>query len=170
MSRRPLLPLSLVAALMGWPAPAPAAPTATAAVHGLLWATVNVCDTRRAPDTIGIRGSMPGSGTKRERMFMRFQVHFRDPADGAWKPIGRTGDSGWIRVGSGRFRSRQSGRNFVVRPPAEGSFLLRGHVTYEWRRNGRVVRRATRRTEGNRPRTRGADPPRYSAAVCEVRA
>ena len=28
----------------------------------LLWATINVCDTAAHPNTIGIRGSMPGTG------------------------------------------------------------------------------------------------------------
>ena len=44
-----------------------------------LWATVNVCDTVGHPDSIGIRGSMPGSGDKAELMFMRFQVQVFDP-------------------------------------------------------------------------------------------
>ncbi len=187
MFPRPALLLVLAPALMGVPASAHAVPAvdaagpvaaakparakpAQAAARSLLWATVNVCDTQDAPDTIGIRGSMPGSGTRSERMYMRFQVLFRDPADRRWKQIGPTGDSGWISVGSGRYRSRQSGRNFVVRPPAEGSFRLRGTVTFEWRRGGRVVRRATRRTTAGHPRTQGADPANHSAATCEVRA
>ncbi len=165
MSRRrsPILVLVLAALLL----PAGAA---HAGPKSLLWATVNVCDTSSAPDTIGIRGSMPGSGAKRERMYMRFQVEFLDPADGMWKRIGRSGDSGWIKVGSGRYRARQSGRNFVVRPPSAGSFRLRGLVTFEWRRKRTVVRRATRRTTSGHPDTQGADPATHSAATCEVRA
>ena len=138
--------------------------------RSLLWATVNVCDTDDAPDTIGIRGSMPGSGNRRERMYMRFEVEYRDAADGRWKAIGPSGDSGWISVGSGRYRARQSGRNFVVRPPREGAFRLRGDVTFEWRRGTSVVRRASRRTMGGHPNTRGADPRGHSAAVCVVTA
>jgi hypothetical protein len=138
--------------------------------RSLLWATVNVCDTRAAPDTIGIRGSMPGSGNRRERMYMRFEVQYLDGADGRWKAIGPSGDSGWISVGSGRYRARQSGRNFVVRPPQEGSFRLRGNVTFEWRHGDDVLRRASRRTTGGHPGTRGADPRRHSAAVCVVTA
>jgi hypothetical protein len=113
---------------------------------------------------------MPGSGTRAERMYMRFRVLYLDPADRRWKQIGASGDSGWISVGSGRYRSRQSGRNFVVRPPAAGSFRLRGNVTFEWRRGRTVVRRATRRTRGGHRGTRGADPANHSAATCEVRA
>jgi hypothetical protein len=36
-----------------------------------LWATVNVCDTERSPDAMGVRASMPGNG-KPQVMFMRF--------------------------------------------------------------------------------------------------
>jgi hypothetical protein len=164
MSRRLSPLLLLVAALMGWAAPAEAGNP-----RKLLWATVNVCDTAGAPDTIGIRGSMPGSGNRAERMYMRFQVEFRDPADRVWKPIGRSGDSGWISVGSGRYRARQSGRNFVVRPPSAGRFRLRGNVAFEWRRDGRTVRRASRRTKGGHRGTQGADPDGYSSSTCTIR-
>jgi hypothetical protein len=148
----------------------PSKPSRAQRARNLLWATVNVCDTADAPDTIGIRGSMPGSGTAAEQMYMRFGVLYLDPADRRWKQIGASGDSGWISVGSARYRSRQSGRNFVVRPPAQGSFRLRGEVTFEWRREGRVVRRAVRRTTGGHRGTRGADPANHSAATCRVRA
>lgn len=134
-----------------------------------LWATVNICDTAGHPDTVGIRGSMPGSGVDAERMLMRFQVQFFDRADETWHNIGASGDSGFVPVGSGRFRERQSGRNFTVRPPADGSYLLRGAVTFEWRLGGKVVRRARKRTTAGHGPTTGADPKAFSAARCEVR-
>ncbi len=187
MSRRLCIPLLLASVVWGGsasahPVPAPESvarlakpakpskPSRAQRARNLLWATVNVCDTADAPDTIGIRGSMPGSGTRAERMYMRFRVLYQDPADRRWKEIGASGDSGWISVGSGRYRARQSGRNFVVRPPDQGSFRLRGEVTFEWRRQDRVVRRAIRRTTGGHRGTRGADPANHSAATCQVRA
>ena len=81
-----------------------------------LWATVNVCDTASHPDTIGIRGSMPGTGRSDDRMFMRFTVQYQ-AADGAWKPLSTGGDSGWESIGRGTWDSRQSGYSFQVRPP-----------------------------------------------------
>src|SRR5439155_21705470 len=73
------------------------APAGAAAARGP-WATVNVCDTASNPDTVGIRGSMPGTGDGTEEMFMRFQVQYlRD--DGSWRLIGASGDSGFIDVG-----------------------------------------------------------------------
>lgn len=135
----------------------------------LLWATVNVCDTADHPDTVGIRGSMPGSGRKDEEMFMRFQLQYFRAADKRWHNVGASGDSGFIDVGSARFRARQTGRNFTVTPPRIGSFRLRGAVTFEWRRDGEVVRRARERTRSGHPRTKGADPEGFSAATCEVK-
>jgi hypothetical protein len=135
----------------------------------LLWATVNVCDTPAHPDTVGIRGSMPGSGVRAEQMFMRFQLQYYRASDNRWHNIGASGDSDFIAVGSGRYRARQTGRNFTVTPPASGSFILRGAVTFEWRKDGEVVRRARKRTRSGHPRTAGADPKGFSAATCQVR-
>lgn len=135
----------------------------------LLWATINYCDTAKHPDTIGIRASMPGSGVKSERMFMRFQVQYYRADENKWHNIGDTGDSGFIEVGSARFKARRTGRDFVIKPPATGSWILRGAVTYEWRRGGEVVRRARKRTRSGHPSTVGADPKGFSAAKCEIR-
>ena len=55
--------------------------------------------------------------------------------------------------------SRQSGQ----RP-----HLLRGVVTFEWREDGEVVRRARKRTTANHPGTKGSDPVGFSAATCTI--
>jgi hypothetical protein len=133
-----------------------------------LWATVNVCDTADHPDTIGIRGSMPGNGRRGDRMFMRFTVQFQ-AADGTWKALSAGGVSGWQAVGNGAWEARQSGFSFQVRPP-QGSVRLRGLVRFQWRRNGRVVRREIRATEAGHRSTAGADPRAYSRGVCVVTA
>lgn len=134
----------------------------------LLWSTVNVCDTTAHPDTIGVRGSMPGSGDPDEHMFMRFQVQYLSSKDSQWHNIGPTGDTGFIPVGAGKYRARQAGRYFTIRPPSTGAFLLRGVVTYEWRTGGDVTRRARKRTTAGHGNTSGADPKGFSAATCQV--
>lgn len=134
-----------------------------------LWATVNVCDTAAHPDTIGIRGSMPGNGVRAQEMYMRFQLQYLAVEDGKWHNIGPSGDSGWIDVGSAKYARRQTGRNFTVLPPKSGAFTLRGAVTFEWRDGGDVVKRARMRTSAGRGNTAGADPSGFSAATCEVR-
>lgn len=135
----------------------------------LLWATINYCDTAAHPDTIGIRASMPGSGVRAERMYIRFQVQYYRADENKWHNIGDTGDSGFIDVGSAKFRARRTGRDFVIKPPTTGSWILLGAVTYEWRRGGEVVRRARKRTRSGHPGTVGADPKSFSAAVCEIK-
>jgi hypothetical protein len=137
----------------------------------LLWATVNVCDTVGHPDGMGVRGSMPGTGDRRDQLFMRLRLQFLRRSDGTWHNVGRAGDSGFIFVGRGAARVRQAGRTFTLTPPDadQPPFLMRGLVTFEWRRGGVVLRRARRFTGGGHPGTGGADPPNFSAPTCSIR-
>jgi hypothetical protein len=137
----------------------------------LLWATVNVCDTVGHPDGMGVRGSMPGTGDRRDQLYMRLQLQFLRRSDGTWNTVGRAGDSGFIYVGHGAARVRTVGRTFTLNPPAAGqpAFLMRGLVTFEWRRDGVLLRRARRFTGGGHPGTPGADPPSFSAPTCSIR-
>jgi hypothetical protein len=134
------------------------------------WATVNVCDTAKHPNAIGIRASMPGRGRKGERMFVRFRVQWRDPADGLWHNLVEGGDSGFVRVGRSS-GVRETGRIFRYEEPQAGSpQLLRGIVRFEWRRRGRVVKGLSRRTRAGHRSAAGSDPKGYSAATCRLRA
>lgn len=136
----------------------------------LLWATVNVCDTVAHPDTLGVRGSMPGTGVGREEMFMRFQAQYFSQDDQLWHNLGAGGDSDFVAVGRATYRARQAGRLFIFQPPAAGATqLLRGVVTFEWRQGGNVVRRARMRTTAGHRSAAGADPKGYSAATCTLR-
>jgi hypothetical protein len=159
-------------ALLLAPVPAAAgARTADAITHSKrLWATINVCDSVGHPDSIGIRGSMPGSGDKAEVMFMRFQVQYFTPADQLWHNLGKEADSGFVEVGSARARARQYGVTFTITPPQTGKapYLLRGAATFEWRQDGEVVRRARKHTTASHPNTAGADPVGFSAATCSI--
>lgn len=163
------VPACVVALLLA-AAPGGAA-QADAAKDPVPWATVNVCDTVGHPDGIGIRGSMPGTGDREDELFMRLQVQFLRRADETWRGLGRTADSGFLDVGHGAARIRQAGRTFTLSPPAAGqpAFLLRGLVTFEWRRDGEVVRRARRLTTAGHGDAIGADPAGFSAATCSIR-
>ncbi|MBJ7331691.1 MAG: hypothetical protein JHC95_17480 [Solirubrobacteraceae bacterium] len=138
------------------------------AAKDTLWATVNICDTPTNPDTIGLRASMPGNGSKKTRMYMRFRVEYFVARDQTWKPVRKGGDSGWVSVGTGKFVARQSGRSFEF-SPAAGNILLRGRVSFEWRRGTRVIRRAVRRTEAGHVSSAGADPEGFSSAECLIK-
>ena len=132
-----------------------------------LWATVNVCDTRGHPDTLGIRASMPGSGRQREEMFMRFAVQYYG-ADRRWHRAGRRGVSDFIDIGSAAARARQGGWTVRFSRRTQRPQFLRGSVTFEWRVRGRVVRRARVVTESGHPSSAGADPKGFSAATCRL--
>ena len=150
--------LAVVAALT-----APAAAAARPAQSERLWATVNVCDTAKHPNEVGIRASMPGTprGTSRR---MRFRVQWRD--GDRWRYV--TGaDSGWRKLTRARGRAIESGWSFEFEPPAK-AITFRGVVRFRWLRDGRVVGRAVEITESGHRSTAGADPPDYSAATCSM--
>ena len=149
------------------PAAALADRSSTLAKSRHLWATVNVCDTAEHPDTVGVRASMPGTGRRKERMFMRFRLEFR-AEDGTWQRFSGDGpDSGFQPVGPARFKARQSGWLFPFEPAAGQRFELRALVSFRWRRGARIVARAEERSTAGHDVTI-ADPEGYSAASCEI--
>jgi len=136
-----------------------------------LWATVNVCDTAKHPNAIGLRASMPGSGKRGERMYVRFRLEFFQDSDGRWHDLGPSGDSGFFSLGSAKYTRREGGRNFVLAPPPEGkTYRVRGVVDYQWRKGRRVVRSARKWTRPHKGRITGADPKGFSAADCTISA
>jgi hypothetical protein len=131
------------------------------------WATVNVCDTAEHPNEMGIRGAMSGLA-RRSRMYMRFRVQYRDPA-GRWRTIKEGADSGWFYVATGRRGIHDAGYGFEFMPPTSGgAHVLRGAVSFEWRRGAKIVARDRRLTQAGHPGTAGADPADFSAATCEI--
>jgi hypothetical protein len=161
--------LGAIALLMAAVPAGAAARQADAISHSKrLWATVNVCDTVGHPDSIGIRGSMPGDGQKGELMFMRFQLQLFDADDARWNTLAGA-DSGFARVGSAR-KARQSGNTFTITPPRAGAapYLLRGAVVFEWRDGDEVVRHLRRATTAEHPDTTGSDPAGFTSATCTI--
>ena len=148
-----------------------AAPARDAAALRGLWATINICDTRAHPNTVGIRASMPGTGKRAERMYVRFRLQYYSAARDEWRFVGPRGDSGWVSLGSARYHRRETGRNFRLAAPAEGrSYRIRALVSFEWRRGKRVVRVEPRRTRERGAAVTGADPRGFSAAECTIEA
>jgi hypothetical protein len=148
-----------------------AAPTAGASARAPApepWATVNLCDTETSQNQIGIRGSMPGIG-RRTRMYMRFRVQFKD-VEGRWRTVeSAVADSGWRKVAVGRRGEYDAGWTFEFQPRSSGgAWELRGVVSFQWRRDDRVVQRHRRITEDGHPGTAGAEPAGHSAATCAI--
>jgi hypothetical protein len=167
--------LSLRAAALALLPGLAATPLAASAAHvplpkpssALLWATVDVCNTALHPDTIGIRGSMPGTGDRQEQMYMRFIVEYRS-VSGHWHYFRTGGVSGFVAVGDAGSLSRQAGQNFVLSPNFSATYVLRGVVEFEWRLHGRTIASSVRSTTGGHRVAAGADPPGFSAPSCKL--
>ena len=143
------------------------APAADAKPVKDLWATVNVCDTEKSPDKMGVRARQPGDGTHR-KMYMRFSAQYR--TGDKWKQVSGQGRSKWLYAGSALFRNQELGYTFSFDAPKAGSsYLMRGLVQFEWRakKSGTVVRRSHRYTSKGHP-TEPAEPKGFSRATCKI--
>jgi hypothetical protein len=129
-----------------------------------VWATVNVCDTARQPDAIGIRASMPGT-PKGARLSMRFRVQYRD-SDGSWEDVGGA-DSGWRNVGTAAGKPVEYGWSFTF-AKRSNAVTLRGVVKFRTRRGDSLPRQQEAATEGGHSSKAGSDPVGYSAATCTL--
>jgi hypothetical protein len=157
---------ALTCALLGTQASALGAAPLPNPVSPLLWATVDVCNGPSHPNTIGIRGSMPGTGDVHEQMYMSFNVEYRRPG-GRWRYLGAAGQSGPARVGNGASLARQAGQDFLIAASAR-TYVLRGVIVFEWRLRGRTLASEVRATRAGHVAAAGADPPGFSAAVCRI--
>jgi len=162
--------MRLLAAALIALAAAVAAPAAQAKRVKNLWATVNVCDTKKSPNDVGLRARAPGDGTHAQ-IYMRFATQYR--SGDAWKPV-KGGRSNWLRAGTSLRRYQEIGYTFGFNAPAAGkSYVTRGLVQFQWRdhrkhhRRRVVVRRAQRYTEAGHP-TQESEPKGYSAARCTI--
>jgi hypothetical protein len=160
---RSIAPLMLAAAF------APATTPAHSLLHSReLWATVDVCNPKDQPNTIGIRGSMPGDGHPKDTMYMRVRVQYEDPTTKKWLYMTKGGDSGLLKLGSASL-ARQGGFSVELAPVAgSAAFTLRGYVTFQWRRGAKVLHSTASLTTAGHKSQASADPPGYSAATCKL--
>lgn len=150
---------------------APRAPTVSkhALLHSReLWATIDVCSPANQPDTVGVRGSMPGNGNVEDRMYMSFRLQYM-AADKRWTDVAKA-SSGWELVGDGS-SPRQGGTSFGLKAPAKGkpALTLRGVVDFRWRAGAKVLLSAVELTTAGHKSLAGADPAGYSAESCVIR-
>jgi hypothetical protein len=140
------------------------APSVAAARDPEPWATVNVCDTAKQPDTIGIRASMPGT-PKGVRLSMRFRVQYKVDDD-TWADV-ENADSGWRVLGTAKGVPAESGWTFSFTKPSK-PVTLRGVVRFRWRKGDALPRTAEVATEAGHRSSAGSDPVGYSAATCAL--
>lgn len=142
-----------------------------------LWATVNVCDTSRAPNSMGVRAAMPGDGS-RARMYVRFTAQFFSRKQLRWLTAGGRGRSPWLYVGRAQYRSLQAGWTFPFAAPPPGTvFRVRALAEYEWRERRRarggsarwvVTMRRRRVTQAGVRGVERGDPAGTSRASCDI--
>ncbi|MDA0184082.1 hypothetical protein OJ997_27485 [Solirubrobacter phytolaccae] len=118
------------------------------------WATMNVC----TPERVGIRAASPSGGSRRQTVAARFKLQYTDPG-GQWADV-PNGSSPWMTLGAAN-RSFQGGYTFEFTGVKGRTF--RGVAEFEWRRAGRVERRATRFTSPGRTVASGG-----SSSVCVI--
>jgi len=133
-----------------------------------LWATINVCNPVDRPNTVGIRGSMPGDGRTRDRMYMTFRLQYQNATTKTWADLAKAASPSWVAVGAGA-TARQGGFSFTLRPLAgKPAVELRGVVDFQWRRGKAVRLSAARVTTAGHKSVTGADPRGYSAETCTI--
>lgn len=169
----------LVALLLLLPAPALAAsgsasdgdtgPSKAALLKSAdLWATIDVCNPADEPDTVGVRGSMPGTGQSGEVMYMRFRLQYLDVTTKVWVELSTGAASEFVSVGAAK-SARQAGRSFQLIPvPGKPAFTLRGVVSFQWRRGTKVLLEVSRPTTAGHKSLAGANPANFSAATCPI--
>jgi hypothetical protein len=128
-----------------------------------LWATINVCDTRKHPHTIGIRGEAPALGFS-ATISISIGVDFYSKADKRFKPDPSA--SKMIKVGPVSHGIHQRGVTFKFGPHAG---RLRGTATFSWTRNGKVLGRTKRVTTASHHDADFGDPSGFSAATCMIK-
>jgi hypothetical protein len=169
------LMLSAIAAMTASPAEAVnrgsrarrAADTSALLRSRLLWSTIDVCNAPDQPNTVGIRGSMPGDHQAHDKMYMRFRLQYMNAATKTWTDLSKASAS-YAAVGSGA-SARQAGRSFQLNPVAgQPAFTLRGVVNFQWRHGATVLAEASRATSPGRDSLAGSDPAGFSAASCLI--
>jgi hypothetical protein len=132
-----------------------------------LWATIDVCNPTDQPNTVGVRGSMPGDGRADDKMYMSFRLQYMNSA-GTWVDLAGASSPSFVAVGAAG-AAREGGRSFQLVPPAgRPASQIRGVVTFQWRHGKVVLVRASRATSARHKSVAGADPPGFSAASCLI--
>jgi hypothetical protein len=133
-----------------------------------LWATIDVCNPSDQPNTVGVRGSMPGDEHSQDQMYMRFRLQYLDSSTQQWVDLPDGAESGYVAVGAAK-TARQSGRSFQLVPVAgKPAVALRGVVSFQWRHGSTVEYTVSRPTTAGHDSLAGADPKGFSAAECPL--
>jgi hypothetical protein len=132
-----------------------------------LWATIDVCKPADQPNTVGIRGSMPGDGQARDTMYMSFRLQYMNATTSQWVDLSKTVPA-FVAVGAAK-TARQGGSSFELKPvTGQSAFTMRGVVDFRWRHGATIVASLSRPTAAGHQSLAGADPAGFSAATCLI--
>jgi hypothetical protein len=127
-----------------------------------LWATVNICNTSRYPNVIGIRAQMPSLGFNAQ-LSMSFEVEYWSTKDQVFKVVPGAGMS--VPVGTSKLGLRQSGVQLSFVPHAG---QLRGVVQFQWSRGGQLIGSTGLITTPGHPDADFGDPAHHSSSECLI--
>jgi hypothetical protein len=129
-----------------------------------LWATVNICDTRKYRNDIGVRGQMPSLGFS-ARLYMVVQVNYWSSKQHRFLPIQSNLATTRLSLGSTTNGLEQDGAVF---PFSAHTGLLNATFSFIWTRGGKVIGQTVRRTTAGHRDADDGNPPHYSAARCRI--
>jgi hypothetical protein len=130
-----------------------------------LWATVNICSSRRYPHDLGVRGQMPTLGFSAS-MYMAVQVNYWSAASKRFLPIQSHLATTRLSLGGATTGLEQDGAVF---PFKAHTGLLNATITFIWTRGGNVIGQTVRRTTAGHSDADHGSPPHYSAAQCRIK-
>ncbi len=130
-----------------------------------LWATVNICDTRKYHNEIGVRGQMPTLGFS-STLYMVVQVNYWSASQHQFLPIQSRLATTRLSLGSISSGQEQDGAVF---PFSAHTGLLNATFTFIWSRGGNVIGQTVRRTTAGHTDADHGSPPHYSAAQCRIK-
>jgi hypothetical protein len=130
-----------------------------------LWTTVNICDTRKYRNDIGVRGQMPSLGFA-SKLYMVVQVNYWSRPQNRFLPIQSNLATTRLSLGNSATGLEQDGAVF---PFSAHTGLLNATFSFIWTRGGKVIGQTARRTTaGHRDADHGS-PAHYSAAQCRIK-
>lgn len=129
-----------------------------------LWATINICNSRRYRNQLGVRGEMPTLGF-RAVMTMAIQVNYWSADKRRFIPIPSPSALTTLKLGSPASGLQQDGAVF---PFKTHTGRLNATITFTWTRGGKVIGTTHRRTTAGHHDADYGSPPRYSAAECTI--
>jgi hypothetical protein len=130
-----------------------------------LWATINICDSRRHPHQLGVRGQMPALGFSAS-LSMVVQVDSYSAATRRFVPIQSPQAMVALPLGSSSSGLQQDGAVF---PFDAHSGLHNATITFTWTRGGKVLGETKRRTTAGHRDADFGSPPHFSAAQCRIK-